>query len=399
MRILLLDPANSLPDGIGDLIAQQGWSVHCSSNYAAAAAEVVRGLWDGVVVADPDSSIPGDSESKTRSAGFQHLLRVLEANRVGGILVTPEGNSQAIGGGSLVSAAPRSIGKEEILGRLNAMSGYQTLVQRMERELDSMQRLGKRLNQHFSEVDQEMRLAGRLQRDFLPKKVDFIDGVRFAALYRPASWVSGDIYDVFRVDEKHVGFYVADAVGHGMAASLLTMFIKRSMVPKRIEGDRYEVLEPSETLQLLNDSLTSQDLPNCQFVTACYALLNIETLELRYARGGHPYPCLISENGYCGELKSEGGLMGLFKGEEFPTRSVQLKKGDKLIVYTDGIEHLFGPHRRGGPDSSTLVEGLQTAAMGSISDFLGRLDQLLDEEDGSLHPRDDITVLTCEITG
>ncbi len=399
MRILLLDPANALPDGIGDLIAQQGWTVHSSSDYAAAAAEIVRGLWDGVVFADPDSSTPGDAESKTRSAGFEHLLRVLEANRVGGILVTPEGTGQPIGGGSLVSAAPRGIGKEEILGRLSAMSGYHTLLQRMERELDSMQRLGKRLNQHFSEVDQEMRLAGRLQRDFLPKKVQFIEGVRFAALYRPASWVSGDIYDVFRVDEKHVGFYVADAVGHGMAASLLTMFIKRSLVPKRIEGNRYEVLEPSETLQLLNDSLTSQDLPNCQFVTACYALLNIQTLELRYARGGHPYPCLVSANGYCGELKSEGGLMGLFKGEEFPTRSVQLKKGDKVILYTDGIEHLFGPHRRGGPESGTLVEGLQTAALGGMSDFLGRLDQLLDEEDGSLHPRDDITILTCEITG
>ncbi|MCH7720307.1 MAG: SpoIIE family protein phosphatase [Planctomycetes bacterium] len=399
MRILLLDPANSLPDGIGDLIAQQGWSVHSSSDCADAAAEIVRGLWDGVVLAEPVSSTPGDPESKTGSAEFEHLLRVLQTNRVGGILLTPEGSGQRIGGGSLVSAAPRGIGKEEILGRLSAMSGYHTLVQRMERELDSMQRLGKRLSQHFSEVDQEMRLAGRLQRDFLPKKLDFIDGVRFAALYRPARWVSGDIYDIFRVDEKHVGFYVADAVGHGMAASLLTMFIKRSMVPKRIEGNRYEVLEPSETLQLLNDSLTSQDLPNCQFVTACYALLNVETLELRYARGGHPYPCLVSANGCCGELKSEGGLMGLFKGEEFPTRSVQLKKGDKLIVYTDGIEHLFGPHRRGGPGSGTLVEGLQKAALGSISELLGSLGQLLDEEDGSLHPRDDITVLTCEITG
>ena len=94
-----------------------------------------------------------------------------------------------------------------------------------------------------------------LKWTFLPKVDEAIGGVRFATVYKPASWVSGDIYDVFRVDERHVGFYVADAVGHGMAASLLTLFIKRCLTPKRIEADGYTVLCPSEAIAVLNDGL------------------------------------------------------------------------------------------------------------------------------------------------
>ena len=134
----------------------------------------------------------------------------------------------------------------------------------------------------------------RLQRDFLPRITGPIENVGIATIYRPASSVSGDIFDIFRIDEDHTGFYIADAVGHGMAASLLTMFIKRAIVPKRVDGNDYVILTPSETLTNLNDALADQSLPNYQFVTACYGLINHRTLTLQYARGGHPYPLLIT---------------------------------------------------------------------------------------------------------
>src|SRR4029078_8146606 len=153
-----------------------------------------------------------------------------------------------------------------------------------------MQRLGKRLNQQFVEVDQELRLASRLQQDFLPRSFPEVGEVRFAALYRPATWVSGDVYDVRRLDETRVNFYLADAVGHGVAAGLLTMFIRQSIVGKRVEQDSYQVIPCDEVLGTLNNQLAEQELPNCQFVTACYGVVDAHKSIVTFARGGHPHP-------------------------------------------------------------------------------------------------------------
>ena len=145
-------------------------------------------------------------------------------------------------------------------------------------------------------------LASRLQRDFLPRNLPEIPGFKFATIYRPATWVSGDIYDIMRLDEEHVGFYVADAVGHGMPAALLTMFIKRALVTKRIRGNEYCLIEPGMALAQLNTDMVSQDLSNFQFATCCYGILNTKTLRLRVANAGHPPPMLINGDAQTSEL-------------------------------------------------------------------------------------------------
>ena len=97
--------------------------------------------------------------------------------------------------------------------------------------------------------------------------------------------MSGDVYDVARLDEGHLGFYVVDAVGHGVPAALLTMFIKRALVTKRIEGHDYTLIEPGAALGQLNEDMLGQDLSNFQFATCCYCLLDTRTLQLRMATG------------------------------------------------------------------------------------------------------------------
>ena len=79
----------------------------------------------------------------------------------------------------------------------------------------------------MTRLDEELRLAAKLQQDFLPKQLPQVGPIHFHSLFRPAGYVSGDLYDVMRLDEKRVGFFPVDAVGHGMPAALLTMFIKR----------------------------------------------------------------------------------------------------------------------------------------------------------------------------
>jgi len=398
MRVLLVNPDHSLPDKTAEMLRDRGWSVATTADFNTASRSISSGHVDAVLVGrqvtGPTGSAPG---ANLRGQAFENLLRMINAQRVPAVLVSDEGGEIAPTSDTLIDVASGSASETELLSRLSTVTRYDVLVRRMEAELETMQRLGKRLNRHFSEVDQEMRLAGRLQRDFLPCLGEPIPGVNFATIFRPAVWVSGDIYDIFRVDENHVAFFVADAVGHGMAASLLTMFIKQAVIPKRIEHRDYRVLDPSDVMGHLNEALVDQTLPNCQFVTACYALLDTRTLKLRYARGGHPYPLLIGAEGKLVELKSSGGLLGLFSGEEYPVADVQLHAGDKVLVYTDGIELAFPLEDNQSYDSRAYLAEIERLGHLPLAEMIAQMEARLDEQSGSLDPRDDVTVVGMEI--
>jgi len=181
-----------------------------------------------------------------------------------------------------------------------------------------------------------------------------------------------------------------------LAASLLTMFIKRAITPKRVEGDRYAVMSPSEIMGALNDALTDQSLPNCQFVTACYALVNHRTLTFQYARGGHPYPMLITPGGMVSEMKSPGGLLGLFKGEDYPTFETRLQPGDKVLFYTDGVDLAFHEEGEQLPGTKAYRRFIDTHASLGITELMRRVEEHLDGEPGSLDPQDDVTLVGFE---
>ena len=286
---------------------------------------------------------------------------------------------------------------EMLKGRLVTLWELHNTIREMSDEMDRLQTVQQPLNRYFSQVDEEMRLAARLQRDFLPRELPELPGIRFATVFRPASWVSGDVYDVMRLDEQHLGFYVADAVGHGVPAALLTMFIKRALVTKRIEGHDYSLIEPGAALGQLNEDMVGQDLSNFQFATCCYCLLDTGTLQLRMANGGHPPPMLIDKGGRSRELDVSGTLLGVFGEQEYETKTAQLQAGDKLLLYSDGVEVAFVDE---GPDKPLRFR----REFGDLADYdiktmCEKLLEIINREEGSLHPKDDVTIVGLEIQG
>ncbi len=394
MQVLVVNTSqDALPDGTGNLLTDIGWHVTTAEDFQAAAEAARHGLVDAVIMAEPRR----DVVSPLEHAEFEEFVRQIKTQRIAALMLTDEPPQDPPDSGSLVAAVSRDIGQAELRGRLAMIERYHGLLKLMDQELRNMERLGKRLAQHFREVDQEMRLAGRLQRDFLPELKEPIGNAQFATIYRPATWVSGDMFDIVPIDEEHTGIYVADAVGHGVAAGLLTMFIKRSIAPRRLEGDHQAVQSPSQIIAALNTALTDQSLPNCQFVTACYALLNHRTLMLRYARGGHPYPMLINTRGGVTELRSPGGLLGLSKEEQFPTAQTQLRHGDKVLFYTDGVELAFQSADEHADDPHLYQRVFQSLSPLAIQELMRRLEARLDDNVGSLTPRDDVTIVGLEI--
>ena len=189
---------------------------------------------------------------------------------------------------------------------------------------------------------EQLRLAGLVQQDFLPTHMPSTDEVQWASIFMPAEWVSGDIYDMVRIDEQHIGFYVADVVGHGMPAALLTIFLKQALLMRETYENNYRIFPPTEVIKNLNVRMAAQKLSGYQFATCCYCLLNTKTLQLTYARAGHPYPILIRPGQQPEQLQIRGSLLGVFEQAEYTQQTVQLRHGDKLFLYSDGAEPFIG---------------------------------------------------------
>src|SRR5262249_53236858 len=155
-------------------------------------------------------------------------------------------------------------------------------------------------------------LARRIQRSFLPQALPEMPPARFAVSYRPCGRVGGDFYDVFRLDEEHLGFYVADAMGHGVPASLLTIFVKKGVRAKEIFGQQYRLLPPREVQRRRNRELKAQPLSEHPFIRMVYALSNCRDRTLRFARAGHPYPLYVPADGEPQFWQVHGTLLGIF---------------------------------------------------------------------------------------
>jgi sigma-B regulation protein RsbU (phosphoserine phosphatase) len=254
----------------------------------------------------------------------------------------------------------------------------------------------RRLQEHSRHLDEQLRLAQRLQMDFLPRRLPQPTDASFAARLEPAAWVAGDFYDVFRLDERHLGFYVADAVGHGIPAALLTVFVKKSLHTKRIEGNDYELVSPAEVLAGLNRDLLSADLRETPFVTLVYCLYDMAEHELTWARAGHPRPLLAAADGSVAALPGEGPLLGIFSDATFEQRSRTLEPGERLLLYSDGAERVE-PVQLADPER--LVELVEQTALLPLEAALDEIVEAVHAASGGRRLPDDVTLLALERDG
>lgn len=246
----------------------------------------------------------------------------------------------------------------------------------------------------IEELQEQMRLAGLVQRDFLPKRLPDTDQIRWASGFQPAEWVSGDIYDVVSLDQDRFGFYIVDAVGHAMPAALLTIFVKHS-ITLRDKTSPFQILEPAEVLQRLNNTICEERLSGYQFATCCYCLLDTQTMTLTFARAGHPYPILIRPGQEPVQLQARGSLLGVFQTAQYLQSSVQLRPGDKLLLYTDGAEPLIGR-----PDNQSRFQFEQTFLQLANLPVVEMVDRLMAQAKQAMADQvqvDDITLLALEV--
>ena len=240
-------------------------------------------------------------------------------------------------------------------------------------------------------VDQELKVARRIQHTSLPKEVPELGGWQISPYYQPAREVGGDFYDFHLLPEDRLGLVVGDATGKGVPAALV-MSTTCGMLQAVSQASGSSSSLPGEVLSRVNESLLSR-IPSNMFVTCFYAILEPESGGLTYANAGHDLPYL-HRNGEAEELRARGMPLGLMPGMGYEEKETILEAGEAVLLYSDGLVEAHNPKGEmfGFPRLRALVaEHAEEAALG---DFL--LEELHSFVGEGWEQEDDITLLTLK---
>jgi serine phosphatase RsbU (regulator of sigma subunit)/predicted ester cyclase len=239
-------------------------------------------------------------------------------------------------------------------------------------------------------VDQELRVARRIQQASLPNEVPELEGWQISPYYQPAREVGGDFYDFHLLSEGRLGLVVGDATGKGVPAALVMSTTCGMLQAVSQASDSSS--SPGEVLERVNETLLTR-IPLNMFVTCFYAILDPRSASLSYANAGHDLPYLW-HGGCCEELRARGMPLGLMPGMSYEEGEVSLREGDSVLFYSDGLVEAHDPEGEmfGFPRLRARVA--EHGEERSLGEFL--MEELYSFVGEGWEQEDDITLLTLK---
>lgn len=239
-------------------------------------------------------------------------------------------------------------------------------------------------------IDNELEIARRLQFSILPAKAPEVAHLRICATYLPMTSVAGDFYDFVRVDERRIGFLVADVSGHGVPAALIA-----SMIKVAIESTQDCAGTPSEVLRRLGNILGKHAPGN--LMSAAYLCIDTEARTATYSAAGHP-PLLLwrAAESTLKRIESNGLLFGVNGNGAYPQREFPLLAGDRVLLYTDGVTEAENATQEAFAERKLeqVIRELQSRPASELSAKL--LDEVRRWQAGPTQ-QDDITLLVVDV--
>ncbi|MEM1422441.1 MAG: SpoIIE family protein phosphatase [Planctomycetota bacterium] len=332
------------------------------------------------------------------------LFQVVDALREAGVppivLVDPDSFENASRACTGAVVLPNDEPPHAIALAINTVMERQSAFDTVQQELDVSRRFQGGLRGEMDKLHEELQLAASVQQELLPRTMPDVPGAEFGVIFNPAGYVSGDIYDVQRLNDHTIGFFLADAVGHGVPAALMTMVIARGIQFRVRTHEGVDERTPGEALRFLNQDLVRRHSHSPRFATAMAGTLDTRTREITLAGAGHP-PALVYGPDGTRRIGSTGGLLGVFEEDAFDDVTFTLGDDETLVLYTDGFETAFptGSEETHDHKLATRVyeerfEHFATArAASGMGAAMESLRSDLNRASGSLHQVDDITAM------
>ena len=230
-------------------------------------------------------------------------------------------------------------------------------------------------------LEQDLHRAERIVRALLPHSLRTIEQMQVNVAYRPSKSIGGDFYGAAMVDARHLAIYVADAAGHGVSAALLAVLFNQRLAVLHTRGLR----APAEVLGELNGGLLEECRASGLFVTAVFAVIDVETRIARIASAGHPPGILLRRTGATERIEKTGPALGLAPDASYTEHTLSLAEDDRLLLYTDGLTDAISER---APSLDTIFASVAAAE----ADEANVIDHLLTWTERG-EQADDMTVL------
>ena len=252
-----------------------------------------------------------------------------------------------------------------------------------------------RLTAEKERILMELDMAANIQESMLPNTFPaFPDRSEFDlyASMVPAKEVGGDFYDFFLVDDDHLCLVIADVSDKGVPAALFMMAAKII-----IANTARLVKSPAEILQTANSVISANNREQ-MFVTVWIGILTISTGLLTAANAGHEYPAVCRDGSFSLLKDRHGFVLGGMEGMKYQDYELQLSPGDKLFVYTDGVQDASNEYAERF-ETERMVKTLNEYAKASPREILRGMTETVSRFVGNTRQFDDMTMLCLEYRG
>ncbi len=258
----------------------------------------------------------------------------------------------------------------------------------------------------YSAIDRDLLEARLFQQALVPERHFVLAGGSASLLYEPSGHVGGDLVGVFPISEKRYGVYAVDVAGHGVASALMTARIAGLLNPSSPERNLALVVDenggramrpPADVCGALNELMLAE-IETDRYLTMILADVDLETGRAVLSQAGHPSPAILRKDGTVEYVSSFGMPIGLIPDAEFTSFEINLAKGDRLLLHSDGITECPIP------DTEDLFEeeGLKTLLLDIFDkhgpDFIDALHQGLSRASGLTDFPDDLSAVLLERT-
>jgi sigma-B regulation protein RsbU (phosphoserine phosphatase) len=243
-------------------------------------------------------------------------------------------------------------------------------------------------------VRRDLAMAAEVQTRLLPRHAPRSRAATFAAFTVPARTIGGDYHDFLDLGGGHIGIAVADVSGEGIAAALVMSVVQASLRVISSQPD----MSPSQLAAQMNRFLYQSTGAN-HYATFFYAQVEDRGRRLRYVNAGHNPPVLVrSAHGATEliELPVGGTVLGLFPEVQFQEADVDLRAGDLLVAFTDGVTDAL--NTAGDEFGEARLKSVLRAAVGlSAGEVSTRLAATMRDWIGDAEQHDDVTVVVAAV--
>ncbi|MCL2218709.1 MAG: SpoIIE family protein phosphatase [Chitinispirillia bacterium] len=280
-----------------------------------------------------------------------------------------------------------------IIEHIRDITTLETLKQSLERRNKFLATLTEKLRTAQSSIKEDLHVARQIQLGLLPETAPDVNRLRIEMTYQPVADVGGDLYDFIKIDDNHLGVFIGDAAGHGLASSLIGTLSKMSLYNHSKSG-----LSTSELLACMNRDLNAH-INTSHYLTCLWCVFDFEKNVIAYSRAGHPMQIVLRKDGEIHWLSGSGIFLGITDEAAYEQKEFAFENGDRFFWFTDGIYDVYSKSGDGNSEKNELLgfdkftEMVKETAGLPFGDVIGALRKGLAGFDHD----DDYTLIVAEV--